>query len=181
MKEALHLKIRKEIYKLLELNPGLNLTTISEMLNISVALADYHLHYMGSNELITVNKEGGYKRYYIKGSIGTEDKKVISLLRQELILNIILYFLKNPYSKPREIRKAIEISPSLLTYYLKKLVKYGIIKERDTGEKKEYFVVNEKQVVGLIIRYKPNILLKRFRDTWATDVPLSGKITKKDE
>ena len=93
MDEVLQLEIRKKIYKLMLKNPGMNLSAIAEQLKISVALADYHLHHMEGNELITIVKEGGYKRYYVKGEIGAEDKKVLSLFQQEIPLKIVLYLL----------------------------------------------------------------------------------------
>ena len=177
MTETLHLDIRKKIYKTLLLSPGLNLSKIAELLSISVPLADYHLLYMEENEIITIVKEGGYKRYYIRGEIGVEEKKILSLLQQDIPLKIVLFLLKNLNSKPREIRNELNISPALLTYYLKKLKKYKIIIEKPCGEKKGFILLDEQRIMNLLIRYKPNILLKRFKDSWAVDFPLSSKVS----
>ena len=181
MTEVFDLEKRKKIYKLIVENPGINLSTIAGYLQISIPLTDYHLHYLEENLLITVAKEGGYKRYYIRGEIGTEDKKILSLLQQEMPLNIVTYLLENPCSKPRDILTQINISSALLTYYLKKLVKYGLIAENQWGEKKEFSLVNEKQIERLLVRYKPNVLLQRFKQSWTVDFPLSSKISKKKE
>lgn len=179
MEENLDLEIRKNIYKFILSHPGINLSSIADHLRISVPLADYHLHYLEENNLITIIKESGYKRYYVKGKIGSEDKKTLSLLYQEFPLQIVYFLLHHPHSKPRDMRQNIEISPALLTYYLKKLVKYGIIAVKPFGEKKQFSINNQEQIVRLLIQYKPNLLLKRFRDTWALDFPLSEKIPKK--
>ena len=136
---------------------------------------------MEANGLITTVKEGGYKRYYVKGEIGAEDKKILSLLQQEIPLKIVLFLLKNPNSKPKELRKKIEISPALLTYYLKKLVKYGVIATNPSGEKKEFAILNEKQVMRLLIRYRPNILLQRFKEAWMDEFPFGKKASYKKE
>jgi predicted transcriptional regulator len=181
MNEALHLEIRKKIYKLILKNPGINLSTIAEILGISVQLADYHLHYLVENGIITVAKEGGYRRYYERGKIGVEDKKILSLLNQDVPLNIILILLRNRICKPGEIRKQIKVSAALLTYYLKKLVKYDIIATGILGEKKGYTIVNEQQVMKLLILYKPNILLERFKKTWLDEFPLSSKLLSEEE
>ncbi len=181
MSEVLHLEIRKQIYKILLLNPGLNLSKIAELLKISVALADYHLHHMETSELITIVKEGGYKRYYVKGEIGVEDKKILSLFQQEIPLKIVLYLLKHPKSTPKELLKQIDISSALLTYYLKKLVKYNVIQASPKGEKKKYRIANEKQILTLLIRYRPNILLQRFKKTWAEEFPFGKKVSYKDK
>jgi predicted transcriptional regulator len=178
MVQALDLENRKKIYLLIEANPGLNLSTIAEKLTINIPLADYHLHYLEETNLISSVKEGGYKRYYIKGEIGEEDKKILSLLQQDYPLQIVTFLLEHPHSKPRDIKTKVLVSSALLSYYLRKLVKYKVIGESLSGEKKEFAVVNEELVVRLLIQYKPNILLQRFKDSWTKDVPLSSKIPK---
>ena len=178
MNEVLYLEIRKTMYKLLLVNPGLNLSTIANQLNISVALADYHLYYMQENGLITIEKEGGYKRYYVKGEIGKEEKKILSLLHQEFPLQIILFLLNHPHSKPIDIRRSLGISPALLTYHLKKLKKYNMIREDVFDGKRGYNVVNQDFVLTLLIRYKSNVMLDRFKKTWADVFPLSSKLPK---
>jgi len=178
MKEIPNLDIRKKIYNSLQSDPGLNLSTIAEKFNISVQLADYHLTYMTNRDLIAIDKKGGYKRYYVKGAIGSDDKKTLSLLQQDIPLNIVVFLLNNPNSKPQEIRKKNGMSPALLTYYLKKLKKYGIIAESISGGKKEYVIIDQEKIITLLIRYKQNVLLERFRGTWLTDISLSGKIPK---
>ena len=40
-----------EIYRVIAKNPGIHLSKIAELLNISVALADYHLYYMEEKDI----------------------------------------------------------------------------------------------------------------------------------
>ena len=86
MKDVLFLETRKKLFVLLQNNPGLHLSTIAKRTGMSVALADYHLRYMVQNEIVTEIKEGGYKRYYVKGEQGTEEKKLLALLQQDIPL-----------------------------------------------------------------------------------------------
>jgi len=59
------------------------------------------------------------------------------------------------------------------------VVTYGIINVFPSDEKNQYVIEKEQQVVTLLIRYKPNVLLQRFKDTWAVDFPLSSKVIEK--
>ena len=120
MNEILELEIQKKIYSLVLKNPGLNLSKIAEFIGISIQLADYHLHYLERNGLVDSIKQEGYNRYYTKGDIGSRDKKYLSLFRQETLLKIVLFLLKNPYARHREIMDYLQISKSLLSYHLKK-------------------------------------------------------------
>lgn len=179
MTEISHIEIRNKIYNLLLSNPGLNLSRIAQVLNSSVQLVDYHLSYLERVELIICAKEGGYKRYYIKGEIGTREKKILSLMNQEVPLRIIMFLLEKPFSKPKDIRNELKISAALLTYYLKKLLKNSIITQHPSGEKYRFIIVDENYIIQLLIRYRRNILLERFKQTWLDDIPLSSKTSKK--
>jgi len=169
MKDKLDLENRKNIYRLIEKNPGINLSTLAEMLEISIPLADYHTLHMESGALITITKEGGFKRYYVKGRTRVKDKIFLGLLRQETPLKIVLFLLENPYSKHKKILDRFDIAGSTLTYHINKLVKHGIVCFIESSEKRGYHIRDEKEVINFLIRYKPSKTLKRFKETWADD------------
>jgi predicted transcriptional regulator len=166
MKEFLELEIRRKIFQLIEKNPGLHARRIAERLSIQGQLADYHLLYLERKELVTTIKEEGYRRYYIKGELGTKDRRRLGLLRQDVPLKIVLFLLKYPNAKHNEIRERIGIVKSTLTYHLQKLLKQGIISEHLFGKDKRYRVVNEREITELLIRYKPYSRLASFEDMW---------------
>ena len=166
MSETAELETRREIFSLIKNHPGLHLSKISELLNMRVSLVEYHLLTMEKNEVISSIKETGFKRYYIKDEIGAQDKKVLSILRQEKPLKIILFLLKNPNSRHKEILQNFEMAPSTLSYYLKKIVKKGIISVDTYGDEKGYSVVNEKRITRVLILYKPYAVLDSFKDIW---------------
>jgi predicted transcriptional regulator len=153
----------------------MNLSTIAHHLDISIALADYHLYYLEKNNLLSIIREGGYKRCYIRGEIGAREKKILSLIQQEIPLKIVLFFLKKHQARPKEIRERLDISPALLTYYLRKLLNYEIIEKKPEDERKIFILQNEEQINNLLIRYRPNILLSRFKQTWIDEFPLNKK------
>ena len=166
MTDVLELETRRKIYDFITKNPGANLSDVAKMLRLSVQLVDYHLFYMEQHELITIVKEGGYKRCYIKGKIGIKDKKILSLLRQETLLKIMLFLLKHPYSRHRDILKHLGMSSPRFSYHLRKLVKNKIIKEHTVGGKTGYILCNEKEVVVFLIKYRPTSIAKMVKDTW---------------
>src|SRR5512136_827411 len=99
MDEILELDTRRKIFDLVSRNPGLHLSKIAEVLQMSVQLVEYHLLYLEKNVVVYAERESGFTRYYIKGGIGTADKKILSLLRQEVPLKITIFLLKNDNSK----------------------------------------------------------------------------------
>ena len=166
MTKIVGLETRKKIYDIISKNPGVHALRIAEILQLSAQLVDYHLYYMQRDNLIVYEKESGYKRCYIKGEIGTEDKKMLSLLRQDIPLSIVFFLLKNPYSRHKDIFKSLNLSSARLSYHLKKLVKNGIVTESSSGEKNGYIVKDNKEIIRFLIRYKPTSITKKVKDTW---------------
>ncbi len=171
MNDILELEIRQKIHNLISKNPGIKLSRIAKLLKLSVPLADYHLRYMYNHGLITYEKiSGAHKRYYLTGSTSLQDKKYLRLLRQDIPLQIVLYLLKNPQAQHKDILENFELAPSTLSYYLKKLIKQGII--TTTPHKRGYQVIDEQQVIQFLIRHKQSQVLQRFKGTWADDFGL---------
>jgi len=166
MNEVLDLKIRRKIYNLIKKNPGLHAKKISEILTVKGQLADYHLLYLEREGIINGIKEEGYRRYYVKGKIGILDRKRIAILRQEIPLKIVLFLLKNPNSQHKEIYEQFQIAKSTLSYHLKKLVRCNIISENFGGKDKRYKVTDEKEIITLLIRYKPYSRIENLKDAW---------------
>lgn len=173
MRDNPDFELRKVIYELLQQNPGLNLSKIAELLNISVYLAYYHLDYMAKNDLIIFEKkEKAHKRFYIKGKIGAEDRKLLRILRQETLLQIVLFLLKNPNSKHKDILKIFDIAPATLSYHLNKLIKNNIIMMNTSGEDRGYIVLNKEKITKFLILYQPSEITTRFKDTWLDNFKL---------
>jgi predicted transcriptional regulator len=166
MTDLIELEIRRKIYNLISKNPGLHALKIAEILRISSQLADYHLFYLERNDIVAVVKEEGYRRYHVQGKIGVEDRRQLALLRQKVPLRIVLFILKNPDSKHKDILKSIDIAPSTLTYHLKKLIKKDIIEFQFFGEQKIYRIKNKKNIIKILIKYKPYSWIDNFEDVW---------------
>ena len=166
MTDLLELEVRRKIFNLIKEDPGLYSRKIALLLKLNGQLVDYHLAYMERHGLISSVKEEGYRRYFIKGKTGRLDIKRISILRQEKPLIIVLFLLQNPFSTHKQILDKIGMTPSTLSYHLGKLKKANIIAEKFYDSTKLYKVINEKEIIKLLIQYKPYSRIESFKDTW---------------
>lgn len=166
MNELLELETRRKIYDLVSRNPGLHLSKIAELLKMRTSLVEYHLLFLEKHQVVRGVKESGYTRYYIEGMIGTSDKKILSLIRQEIPLRVMLFLLKNDNSQHKEILKNVDVSSSTLSYHLKKMVDHGIIYVNTHGENRGYSITSKEEIVGLLVQYKPYNLIDSFKDVW---------------
>lgn len=166
MSESFDLETRQQIYQLIEQHPGLNLTHIAKYLSLNIPLVDYHTRQLEDQELISIVKEGGFKRYYVKGKIGAHDQKILNVLRQDIPLRIVLYLLEHPKSQHKNILAHFDVAASTLTYHLNKLLALQILVREKSNYEQVYSVHNKKQVMQFLMKYRPSRVLKRFTDTW---------------
>jgi len=171
MEDVLNLETRRKIYDIISKNPGLHLSKIANLLSMRISHVEYHVNYLEKHEIITIEKSTGYKRFYIKGTIGVQDKRYLSILRQKTILHIVLFLLKSDTVQHKDILENVAVSPSTLSYHLKKLVKYNIIDVQRYGENKGYELKNREEIIAWLIQYKPFDLYEGFVDVW-TDLSI---------
>lgn len=166
MQESSYIDLRRKIYQLVLKNPGLHENKIADIIKISNQLADYHLSYLEREGLIVSAKEEGYKRYYVKGEIGSIDRKKLSLLRQEIPLKIVLLLLKHKKLAHKEILSYLDLAASTLSYHLKKLLKHDIISYSSRFGEKKYEIKDEKEITNLLIKFKPYSWVDNLTDSW---------------
>ncbi len=166
MDEIFELNTRRQIYELVLKNQGLHLSKIAEILNMNISLVEYHLLFLEKNGIVYSDKTSGYARFYTKTGIGNSDRSTLSVLRQEIPLQIVLYLLKTNIAPHKDILKICNVAPSTLSYHLKKLVKHGIISTTTYGEERGYSITNKEEIIRLLVQYKPFSITKSFQDLW---------------
>ena len=166
MEDIRELEIRQKIYDLIKKNPGLHARKIAEILCLQGQLADYHLQYLEKTEMLSSVKEEGYRRYYVKGTLGVQERKLLSILRRETPLRIVVFLLQHPGCVYHEMPAQLHIDKSTLTYHLKKISQYGILRIQEDSDDRHYFLENEQQIIDLLVKYKPYTRMERFKDTW---------------
>jgi len=61
--EILENERRRNIYAIIEANPGIHLRELQRVLNMPLATLEYHLSYMARKKIIFREKIGHYMRY----------------------------------------------------------------------------------------------------------------------
>ena len=127
--DVLKLETRHEIFKFIKKNPGLHLREISRRTHIPRTTLRHHINCLEKQDLLDDVKEKSYKRYYIKKNLGSKDKEILDLLRQEIPIKIFLYLLYSKAFSQVELSKELKLNPKTVKYYLKKMVNVGIIEK----------------------------------------------------
>lgn len=151
--EILENEKRRNIYAVLEKNPGIHLRELQRIVDMPVATLEYHLDYMTRKRIVYAETEGHYRRYYTK-PLSAEDKKVLSALRQRKMREIVLIVLTNQKVKYQSLADSLKLPHSTLSFYLKYLVTKDILTREKIGYENLYRVKDEEQVAKVLIAYE---------------------------
>ena len=167
--EALDLDTRKRIFDYINASPGTHFRELERRLSLPTGVIAYHVKYLEDAEMIVGKIEGRYKRYYVVGKMGSKDKLLMSVLRQEIPRRILMHLIMNPGSTHKELKQLFTISPSTLSFHIKKLVDVNASRKEKDGREHKYFVENEEEIAKALISYKKSFLdsvVDSFTNTW---------------
>jgi len=166
--EILENERRQKIYATIKKNPGLHIRELQRVLDIPLASLQYHLNYMARRNIIIEEKAEHYTRYYCT-PLEPEDKKILSILRQKRIREIVLMILTSQKAKYRFIVETLKLPTSTVSFYLKNLVENNIIERTKIGYENVYTIKNEDRVAKILIAYQSSFvdtLVDKWASTW---------------
>ena len=153
-KKVLELDARREIYNIVKKFAGIHFREIERKSNLASGTVKYNLSCLARHGLVKERKEGNTLRYFPK-EFKPDNNRVMAFLRQRSIRSILLFILANPDCNHEQIVEAVNLSPSTVSWHLKKLQENGIIGFIKKGTKTFYkILIDKNEIVSLLITYK---------------------------
>ncbi len=168
-KEALELEVRRDIFDKVSKYPGTYLREIQSDLDLSIGQVEYHLNYLEDKGILSSKIVDNRKRYFVDDEVDYPDRKIISILRQELPRQILIKLLNDGRTGFSEIHNDVDVSKSTLSFHLKKLTKKKLVDFEKDGRKKIFYCSDDERIAQVLITYKSSFIDKavdRFVDTW---------------
>lgn len=154
----MELELRKKIFTLVSKNAGSHLRELERKSKIPYSTLKYHLNFLSKHDLIIEKKSRGKIKYYPK-KIESEDMEIIGILRQKNFRKILLYLLINDNCTFGDIEQFIKLSPSTVSWYLKKLINVKAINKINLGKKFVYVLVyDKKKIMKVLITYRESFV-----------------------
>jgi predicted transcriptional regulator len=173
--DVLELETRRDLYDLVRRMPGLHMREIQRQMDLSIALTEYHLRQLENAGLIASVTEEGYRRYYparegadgsVAGLTGAE-RRMVAVLRQPIPLRVALFLMGRPSANHTEIGGSLGLSPSKLSFHMRKLVGAGVVRKLPRSEGRGYAISDRERVLRLLIAYRPTPdLLDDVQELW---------------
>ncbi len=157
-KKVLELESRRKIYEVVRKFAGCHFREIERKSDLPAGTTKYHLSYLAKHGLIKEEKDENNIRYFPK-EFRSDNQKLLGLLRQKKVREIILFILANPDCNHEHIVKAVHISPSTVSWHLKKLEESHIVGFVKEGRKTSYnILVGKEEIIKLLITYQESFL-----------------------
>lgn len=156
--KVLQLDARRRIFETIKEFPGIHMRELQRKTGMALGTLRYQIRFLERHGLIVEKREGRLLTYYpARGGaeVDARDKKYLIILRQELPRLIVLHLMMHPHSTHSEIKVHFNVSPSTLSYHLKRLMGADIL-GRD--EKGRYYVLDEERVAKVLITYRQSFL-----------------------
>jgi len=153
-KKTLDLGKRRAIYTLVRKHAGSHFREIERKCGLGTGTVQYHLDYLARHGLLKMEKEGNLVRYFPR-DFNSNNKKLMGYLRQGSVRSIILYILEHGNCNHEQIVSSVGISPSTVSWHLKKLIDDIIISSAKKGRKTHYsLLVDKNELMNLLITYQ---------------------------
>lgn len=156
--KILELDVRRKIYRLVQRHAGCHFREIERKSGLATGSVKYHLDYLARHDLIRLEKEGNNLRCYPM-NFKTQNTRLMGLLRQKSVRHILLHILVNENCSHEQIVRSVVLSPSTVSWHLKKLEDTGIVKSIRKGRSKHYSIhIEKEEIINLLIIYKESFL-----------------------
>ena len=151
--DLLNHKTREDIFRFIQINPGVHLRGLQRHLNLPLSTIDHHTKVLCSNSLLCRYRDGKYSRFYA-GKIDEEAHLIVSALRKKRKKEIIATILSRDYTTFQDMVECIRVNDSTLSYHLGGLVDDGIIYKEKVGKEYCYFLNKRDDVSHLLAKIR---------------------------
>ncbi len=167
---AKNLEIRKKLIDIIKNKPGIHFREILREANIAMGELEYHLHVLERTEIVSKTTASYYTRYYPAYELGVEDKRIMGVLRQKMLRDILIFIMSNERTRHKDIAQHFALLKSTTSFYLDKLLKQGIVEKEKSGRSTIYLVKDADRILRLILLYRKGFgdeIVKRVEGLWA--------------
>ena len=164
------LDTRKRIIGIIQTKPGIHFRKLHRESKLAMGEVEYHLNVLEKMELVVKDTSTPHTRYFPSNELSDEEKKIMGLLRQEKLREILLLIISEEEIGHGDIVKEFHFKKSTASFYLDKLISYRIIEKKKKGRNVSYKVTDPREIVRLLLLYKEGFgdwIAKRVEDLWA--------------
>lgn len=157
MTDILSLASRKRIYDCVEVNSGTHLREIGRRCNLPLGTVLYHLDRLETEGLLTVRRDGRYKRYFLARGLGRREKDLLSAFRHAVPRRVATALLDAPGLTQRELCARVGVSRSTLSFHVNGLVERAIVRREAFRPESRYVLEDADLTREVLTKHRDSL------------------------
>jgi len=126
--ELLEHPLRASIFDVIKTQPGIHASQLARELDVGWGTITHHLDKLQKASLVTTRKVNNQKCFFEQGGeISRQDMAIASALKGDTASGIAQFVSTHPMTSQKQMAEALEISPALASFHVKKLVNLGVL------------------------------------------------------
>lgn len=125
---------RAEILEAVATTPGIHLRGVERAVDLPLGQVVYHLDRLQRMGMVNSQRDRGFRRFYTTGDVARGEKRWLAALRHETPRRIVLELLRQHGQSHKQLREAVGVAGSTLSFHLQRLVEAEIlVRRRESG------------------------------------------------
>ena len=127
--------LRGEIFSTIQQHPGIHASQLARELDVGWGTITHHLDKLQRAKLVATRKVNNQKCFFEQGGeISRADMAIASALKGDTASSIASFVNGHPMTSQKQMAEALEISPALASFHVKKLVTLGVLEKFRHGK-----------------------------------------------
>lgn len=127
---------RELLYELIQADPGISLTELSERAGLGWGTTVYHLGRLEQANYVTSMRQGQSRHFFKSGHGAVNHKHAIAMLKNQTAGDMARFLVNQPGTTQSAIAKALGIKAPTVTKYVKRLEGEGLVQVEAAGRSK---------------------------------------------
>lgn len=127
--------LRGQIFDVIKTNPGIHASQLAREMDVGWGTITHHLDKLQKGKLVATRKVNNQKCFFEQGGeISRADMAIASALKGDTAAGIAGFVGSNPMTSQKTLAEALDISPALASFHVKKLVNLGVLEKFRHGK-----------------------------------------------
>ncbi|MGB1585838.1 MAG: winged helix-turn-helix transcriptional regulator [Thermoplasmatota archaeon] len=127
--------LRGQIFDTIKGNPGIHASQLARELDVGWGTITHHLDKLQKGKLVTTRKVNNQKCFFEQGGmVSRQDMAIASALKGDTAAGIAEFVGTHPMTSQKQMAEALDISPALASFHVKKLVNLGVLEKFRHGK-----------------------------------------------
>ncbi|MGQ0536578.1 MAG: winged helix-turn-helix transcriptional regulator [Methanobacteriota archaeon] len=131
---ALSNETRKRIYEVVAEHPGACIQDVAAVVEVCHSTAAYHLERLHEMGLLVRTPDGNKQRYFKNdGRFSEDERRILPILKNAETVAVLREIIDRDGSFRAEVAHRLAVSPTTVTWHLRRLLTTGLVVERREG------------------------------------------------